>query len=103
MFVRLLHPREPEYPVLNPIAAQAGEAVVVGIEEGALMTAVITGYVVPLVLLLLGALIGGPWGDFQSVAGGAAGLAIAVLWLKRRRAVPSPVILRRGAGSCAVH
>lgn len=103
MFVRMLHPREPEYPVMNPISAEAGETVVVGIEDGALLRAAISGYLVPLLLLLLGALLGGTWGEAQAVAGAAAGLSAAVIWLRRRRAVPAPVILRRGAAACASH
>ncbi|MDD5364087.1 MAG: SoxR reducing system RseC family protein [Gallionellaceae bacterium] len=101
-FVRMLHPREPEYAVLNPISAQAGETVVVGIEEGALLQAAISGYLVPLMLLLLGALLGGIWGELQAVAGSVAGLMIAALWLKRRRSLPSPVILRKGSAGCSV-
>ncbi len=100
-FVRLLHPREPEYAVLNPISAEAGEAVVVGIEEGALLSAAVAGYLVPLLALLSGALLGGVWGDLQAVLGGVAGLVLAAVWLKRRKALPSPVILRRGATGCA--
>lgn len=101
VFARLVHPGEPEYAVLNPISAEAGEAVVVGIEEGVLLRAAISGYLVPLLSLLLGALLGGAWGEPQAIAGGAAGLAVAAVWLKRRRDVPSPVILRRGSHHCA--
>lgn len=102
-FARMLHPREPEYPVMNPISAEAGETVVVGLEDGALLRAAVSGYLVPLLLLLLGALLGGLWGEAQAVAGAAAGLVAAVLWLKRRRAMPGPVILRRGAAACTSH
>lgn len=101
VFVRLLHPREPEYLVSNPISAQAGEAVVVGIEEGVLLRAAISAYLVPLLLLLLGALSGGVWGEPQAIAGGAVGLAVAAIWLKRRRGVSAPVILRHGSTACA--
>jgi sigma-E factor negative regulatory protein RseC len=101
IFVRLLHPREPEYAVLNPISAEAGEAVVVGLEEGALLQAALAGYLVPLLGLLSGALLGGVWGDLQAVFGAVAGLALAAVWLKRRKALPSPVILRRGPAGCS--
>lgn len=100
-FARLLHPREPEYAVLNPIASEAGESVVVGIEEGALLRAAVSGYLMPLLLLLLGALLGGLWGEPQAIAGGVLGLAIAMAWLKRRRVLASPVILRRGEAACS--
>lgn len=101
IFVRLLHPGEPEYAVMNPISAEPGEAVVVGIEEGALLRAAVAAYLVPLLLLLGGALLGGVWGEPQAIAGGVAGLVAAAVWLRRRRAPPSPVILRRGATGCA--
>jgi positive regulator of sigma E activity len=74
--------------------------VVVGIEDGALLRAAVSGYLVPLLLLLLGALLGGVWGEPQAVVGGAAGLLVAAIWLRRRRAMPSPVILRRGSTGC---
>jgi sigma-E factor negative regulatory protein RseC len=100
-FVRMLHPREPEYAVLNPISAEAGETVVVGIEEGALLRAAMSGYLVPLSLLLVGALLGGIWGEGAAVAGALVGLVAAAAWLKRRRALPGPVILRRGSTACS--
>lgn len=100
IFVRLLHPREPEYAVLNPISAEAGEMVVVGIEEGALLRAALSGYLVPLLLLLCGALLGSLWGDLQAAAGGLAGLVVAALWLRGRRAAAAPVIVRRGSTGC---
>lgn len=100
-FVRLLHPREPEYPVANPISAEAGDTVVIGIEEGALVRAAVSGYLVPLSLLLFGALLGGHWGEPQAVAGGVLGLIAAAVWLKRRKALAAPVILRKGSASCS--
>lgn len=103
LYARLLHPREPEYPVLNPIGAEVGEAVVVGIEDGAVFRAVFSGYLIPLVLLLLGALLGSQWGEGQSVAGSVIGLLVAAVWLKRRRSDTSPVILRRGESHCSAH
>lgn len=100
--VRMVHPREPEYPVLNPICAQAGDTVVVGIEEGALLSAAVSGYLVPLLMLLAGALLGGVWGEAQAIAGSVVGLVAAALWLRRRRALPAPVILRIGSAGCSV-
>jgi sigma-E factor negative regulatory protein RseC len=103
LYARLLHPMEPEYPVKNPIDAEVGEAVVVGIEDGAVFRAVLAGYVVPLVLLLSGALLGAVWGELQSVIGCLAGLLVAAVWLKRRRTESAPVILRRGEARCSTH
>lgn len=100
LYARLLHPREPEYAVANPIDARPGEPVVVGIEDGALFKAALAAYVVPLALLLLGALLGSRQGDLAAVLGALAGLALAVVWLRRRRSGGGPVILRRGTVAC---
>lgn len=103
LWVRMLHPREPEYQVANPIAAVTGESVVVGIEDGALLRAAVAGYLVPLLLMLLGAVAGSAWGEPVALAGALAGLLVAAFWLKRRRALPAPVILRRGEVACHSH
>lgn len=101
LYSRLLHPREPEYAVGNPIAARAGELVVVGVEDGVLFRAALAAYVLPLMLLLLGALLGGRWGEFGALAGAVAGLTLAAMWLRSRRGASQPVILRRGATVCS--
>ncbi len=103
LYARLLHPREPEYPVLNPIGAEVGEAVVIGIEDGSVYRAVLFGYLVPLLLLLAGAFLGSIWGELQSVVGSLVGLVVAAIWLKRRRSEANPVILRRGEAHCSSH
>jgi sigma-E factor negative regulatory protein RseC len=103
LYARLLHPREPEYPVANPIAAEAGEAVVVGIEDGAVLRGVAKAYGLPLLLLLAGALLGARWGELAAVLGGLVGLLLAAGWLARQREEAMPAILRRGAPACAAH
>lgn len=100
LFARMLISREPEYPVDNPIDAAPGEAVVVGLPDGALLRAALAAYVVPLALLLAGALLGGRWGEAGAVTGAAAGLLLAALWLRARRSGARPTILRRGATAC---
>lgn len=101
IFARLWHPREPEYPLTNHIAAQVGEPVVLGIEDGALLRAAIAGYLLPLALLLAGAIAGARWGDGGAVAGAVLGLVLAAVWRWRRRApVPAAILLRRGASAC---
>lgn len=103
LFARVLHADEPEYRVENPIGAAVGEAVVVGLPDGALLGAAVSGYLVPLLLLLLGAGAGQHFvGELGAVAGGLLGLVLAALHLKRRSApVSHPVVLRRGETSCA--
>ena len=101
IYTKLLNPREPEYPVENLIEARSGEAVVIGIEDGALLKAVYAGYLVPLALLLVGALIGSGWGELGSALGAVAGMLLAVAWLRQRKRGTTPVILRHGEVSCA--
>lgn len=112
VFNRLWHPDSPEFLVVNPIDASPGEAVVVGLPEGALLQASGAAYVVPLVALLAGAglgqglgqMLGGDSsGELAAALGGLTGLLLAGLWLKRRRPgqAGDAVILRRGTTSCA--
>lgn len=112
VFNRLWHPDNPEFQVDNPIDASPGEAVVVGLPEGALLRASGAAYVVPLAALLLGAGLGQVMGrmsgadgsgELAAALGGLTGLLLAGLWLKRRRPgqAGDPVILRRGTTACA--
>ena len=103
LFARVLHPDEPEFRVDNPIGAQPGEAVVVGLPDGALFAAALAGYILPLLLLLAGAALGQHIaGELGAVAGGLCGLGLAALYLRRRDAPANqPVILRRGESTCA--
>jgi sigma-E factor negative regulatory protein RseC len=105
VFNRLWHPDTPEFHVVNPIHAQPGEAVVVGLPDGALLQASAAAYLVPLLALLAGAAIGHVAGNGEPAAalGGLIGLLLAGLWLKVRRPPTAiePVILRRGTTACA--
>ncbi len=96
LFSRMLRPEEPEYPVVNAIAARPGDAVVVGLAEGALLRAAGLGYLAPLAFLFAGTLLGAPFGEAMAALGAGLGLALAVFWLRRRRAPPAPVLLRHG-------
>ncbi len=102
VFARLWHPDEPEFLVSNPVGAQPGEEVVIGLPEGALWQASLRVYVLPLILLLACAGAGQALGgEPAAVWGGLCGLvlAAAVLRLSRKAADP-PVILRRGSTVC---
>jgi len=92
----------------NSLQANVGDAVIIGIQEGALFTGALTAYVVPLLFLCAGALIGS-WnassrsgGDISAIAGAAVGLAVGFAWVKfqtsRRRQDGryEPVMLRHG-------
>ncbi len=103
VFARFWHADAAEYPVANPIGARAGEAVVIGVPDGALLQASLASYGAPLLLLLTGAAIGGLiFGEPGAIGGGLCGLALAALWLRLRENPKFvPVILRRGStGSC---
>jgi sigma-E factor negative regulatory protein RseC len=109
LFARLANPREPEFRVDNPIAAQAGEHVVLGVPEGTLLRAALVSYIAPLVLLIGGAGMGQYLGgEPVSALGGLSGLILAAIWLagygrSMRTPQVGPVILRRGATACSTH
>lgn len=107
MYARMLHPKESEFAVDNPIGAQPGEAVIVGLPDGALLSAAWASYLLPLILILVGAALGQSiGGELISALGALTGLGLASIWLKLRR-VPAhagPVILRRGEpAGCHAH
>ena len=95
--------------VLNPIGAGIGEQVVIGIEEGALLRGSLAVYLVPLLAMLAGGLIGEFLAgrlllgsvEVLGFAGGVSGLLLGLLWLKvfARQAQADrryqPVILKR--------
>lgn len=106
---RVLGQRTARMKVLNPIDAQIGDRVVVGMQEAALIRGSLAVYLAPLLSMLLLAIVG------QSLAGqlgvtnpepltivfGAIGLVLGGVWLRRfTRRIGSderyqPVILRR--------
>lgn len=100
LYARMLHPREPEYAVDNPISAQPGDRVVIGIEDGAVLKAVVSAYLLPLVLLTLGATTGSWFGEGAAIVGGLVGLVVGLLRMKRQPVTGLPVILRRSAQGC---
>jgi len=100
LYARMLYPREPEYMVGNPISAMPGERVVIGIEDGAVLRAVMSAYLLPLVLLTLGAVVGAFFGEGAAVVGGLFGLMLGLWRIKRHSVTGSPVILRRLAEGC---
>jgi sigma-E factor negative regulatory protein RseC len=98
-----------EVEVLNPIGAQPGDEVIVGINESMLVRGSATVYLLPLLSLMAGALLaeglapqlGLGGSDAAAIVGGVAGLAAGFLWLHRhnrrwgRTAAGMAVILRR--------
>jgi sigma-E factor negative regulatory protein RseC len=89
----------------NSIQAKAGDLVVVGIEESALLFSSIAVYGIPLILLLSGALLGNVLAnpthiDITTALGAALGLLLGFVWVrvhaqgKSLQASYSPIILR---------
>lgn len=90
----------------NQINAQAGDSVVVGIDEKALLASSLAAYGVPLISLLIGAGLGGSFAaapanaDAYALSGAGLGLALGLLWLRghaARRTSGSyrPIVLRQ--------
>lgn len=105
---RLLGHRNSVVRAENQINAQAGDSVVVGIDEKALLTSSLAAYGVPLISLLVGAGLGGSFAaapaqaDVYAFAGAGLGLALGLLWLRghaagRVRGGYRPVVLRQAA------
>lgn len=77
--------------VLSNVQLQVGDQVVIGIAEQALVRGSLAVYALPLLLLLLGAVLGevgagnGLWDNAElgSLILGLGGLAAGLLWLKR--------------------
>lgn len=98
--------RTPRAPlrVVNPIEARIGERVIVGVEEGSLLRATLIAYLLPLAMLVLGAVLpqrlfgiphaGDGWAALGALGGLALGWTVARL-LSRRGGRRQPVILRR--------
>jgi len=96
---RLFARRSRELQVRDPIGVQAGERVVIGVDESALLAAAAALYLPPLLGLVAGALVGSAvttGADAGALFGGAFGL-VAGLWSGRRRRGRGveAVILRR--------
>lgn len=81
-----------EYALLNTIAAEVGDKVVLGVPDGVLNRTALLAYVLPVVGVLLGA-IGGralAGSDSAAVVGAAVGLLLGWWWLRRRRTAMGP-------------
>jgi sigma-E factor negative regulatory protein RseC len=101
--------RPNQLKVLNPIAAQPGEQVVIGLQEQALLKVSLTAYLLPLACMLLSAIAVQAlterfmlrFGELPTILGGLLGLIIGLFLFKAlsRRRVSDPnyqaVILRQ--------
>ena len=72
--------------VLNPRGAKIGEEVTITVADGAIGAGAFVVYVVPLVLLLLGAIVGA-WqaADGGAITGAVIGLIVGVLIMRQQQ------------------
>lgn len=84
--------RSQEMRVLNPIEARVGEQVVLGLEEGALLRGSLAVYIVPLLTMLAGGVLGEVLApslaleqssEYISLPAALAGLAAGFFWVRR--------------------
>jgi sigma-E factor negative regulatory protein RseC len=106
--------RPRQFVVHNEAGARVGDEVQVTVADGALLRSVVVMYVLPLVLLLAGGLLGSHWAGGNAVSGDAWAASGALLGLlagfvfARRLAVSrqgamvaaQPFISRCGNGTC---
>ncbi len=101
LFSQIWHTGEPEYCVDNGISAQPGDAVVVGLDDGALRQAVILAYGLPLIGAVSLATLLSLWGDGMAALGLLLGLGLGFVIGRRARFKARPTLLRVGvAASC---
>lgn len=87
-----------EFRALNPVGAQVGDSVVIGLQEHALLKSSLMVYLLPLMLLFMGAIAGlgfAPLAALQehySIIGGGIGLVLGFAWVRLHA-------LRLGAGT----
>ncbi len=97
--------RSKRYRVLDPRGSKVGEAVVIGVADGAVLRGSGAVYLVPLLLVFMGAMLASHFAplansDAWSIAGAAIGFVLGTIWLlwfSRRAARDArfqPVILR---------
>lgn len=96
-----------QFQVDNPIGARVGDEVIVAVAEGTVLRGIGLLYLLPLLLLATGAVIGNVAApqaeqqDFYAAACGFAGLAIGFVlskWFAARREHLRPYIARRWRG-----
>jgi sigma-E factor negative regulatory protein RseC len=87
---KILGRRTQRLKVLNPVGAKPGDEVILGIREQALLLGSFAVYIVPLLAMLAGGLLGEllapQWGvasEGPSLLLGLLGLVAGFLWLKR--------------------
>lgn len=99
-----------QFQVENPIDAKVGDEVIVSVADGAVLQGIGLVYLLPLVLLLVGAALGNAWAvqpeqrDGYAGVGAALGLLlgfVAAKWFSSRHALRNnrPYVARKFIGS----
>ena len=71
------------FEVIDPIGTRVGDEVSIGVKDGAILRGAVAVYLVPLALMIAGAMLGASRGDGASVFGGAVGLLAGFAWARR--------------------
>jgi sigma-E factor negative regulatory protein RseC len=81
---KLLGHKSHAFEAENPINANVGDSVVVGINEHAMLNSVFLLYIVPLLGLLIGAILADTFlkNEFFVILSAASGLILGFLWVK---------------------
>lgn len=95
------------FKAMNPIDAQVGDSVVIGVEDGAVLKGSLAVYLLPVIFVLSGAGIGNYLAssvteqDLFAVIGAGAGLVAGYVWIRAYTVFVSksrhfqPVVLRK--------
>lgn len=81
---KLLGHKSHAFNAENPINANVGDSVVVGIDEHAMLNTVFFLYIVPLLVMLIGAVLAEIFlnNEFYVILGAISGLVLGFIWVK---------------------
>ncbi len=100
---RLFATGQQRYRVANPVGAAAGDWVIVAVHEQVLLKSALAMYLLPVLALFAGAVLGAYWGELASVLLGGTAFAAMLLILRRmtanytHRSDFEPAIIRVGS------
>lgn len=115
MWGRLFGHRSRSFAVNNDLDAAEGDHVIVGVDESVLLNGSLSVYLVPVVLVCLGGLLGSTMAvarstsDLYAVLGALAGLLCGLVWIKFRNSGAGgvgryqPTMLRRAESIVVRH
>lgn len=80
---RLFCVKPQRYQVSDPLGCRRGESVVVAIHERGLLKSALLMYLLPIVALFIGAVLGGHWSETASALAGLLSFFVAILMIRR--------------------